>query len=138
MTTAKDLMSAGVRYIPVTETLDRAAQLMRDHDIGALPVTGTDGRLSGIITDRDIVTMCIAKGHDPAECTAGDIMTTAPRWVAPSAAAGEVVTQMTSTRIRRLPVIESGKLVGIITEADIVRELPQGDVYAFVQGVYKD
>jgi len=138
MTTAKDLMSAGVRYIPATETLDRAAQMMRDHNIGALPVSDTDGHLNGIITDRDIVTLCVAKGHDPAKITAGDIMTETPSWVEPATASGEVVSQMASMRVRRLPVIESGKLVGMITEADIVRQLPQSDVYTFVQGVYAD
>lgn len=138
MTTAKDLMSAGVRYIPATETLDRAAQMMRDHNIGALPVSDTDGHLTGIITDRDIVTLCVAKGHDPAKITAGDIMTETPSWVEPATASGEVVSQMASMRVRRLPVIEGGKLVGMITEADIVRQLPQSDVYTFVQGVYSD
>jgi CBS domain-containing protein len=138
MTTAKDLMSAGVRYIPATETLDRAAQLMREHNIGALPVCDTDGNLAGIITDRDIVTLCVAAGHDPAKITAGDIMTETPGWAEPTAASREVISQMASLRVRRLPVIDGGKLVGMITEADIVRKLPQSDIYTFVQGVYSD
>src|SRR5579859_4133427 len=98
MTTAKDLMSAGIRYIPVTETLDRAAQLMREGDIGALPVTDTDGRLAGLITDRDIVIKCVSHGKDPAKVTAGDIMTAAPRSVDAAADSSEVLAAMRDVR----------------------------------------
>ena|SRR5579859_1047747 len=138
MTTAKDLMSAGIRYVPVTETLDRAAQLMREQDVGALPVTDTDGRLAGIITDRDIVIKCVSHGKDPAKMTAGDIMTAEPRSVESSASASEVLDAMRDIRVRRIPVTENGELIGMITEADVVRQLPQGEVYAFAQSIYVD
>ena len=67
MTTAKDIMHPGADWIPAHETLDRAAQLMRDLDVGALPVADTGERLAGIMTDRDIVVGCVAQGHDPCE-----------------------------------------------------------------------
>lgn len=136
MTTAKDIMSADVRYIPITETLDRAAQLMREHNVGALPVCDTDGNLAGIITDRDIVIKCVSHGHDPSKVTAGAIMVDEPNAVGTDAEADEVLAQMTSVQVRRLPVLADGQLVGMISEADIVRALPQQDVYAFVQAIY--
>lgn len=66
MTTAKDIMHPGAQWIPAHETLDRAAQLMRNLNVGALPVADENERLCGIITDRDIVVGCVAMGHDPA------------------------------------------------------------------------
>ena len=63
----KDLMSPGAECIQAHETLDRAAQMMRDMNVGALPVCGSDDRLKGIITDRDIVVKCVADGHGPVE-----------------------------------------------------------------------
>lgn len=136
MTTAQEIMPAGVQYIPITETLDRAAQLMREHDVGALPVCDVDGKLAGIVTDRDIVIKCVSRGHDPAMVTAGAIMVTDPRSVETRAAAAEVLAQMASAQIRRLPVLEAGQLASIISEADIVRMLPQQDVCAFAQALY--
>ncbi|WP_445270903.1 CBS domain-containing protein, partial [Streptomyces sp. DSM 41634] len=83
MTTAKDIMHSGARWIPAHETLDRAAQLMREHNVGAQPVTATgdSDRMVGIITDRDIVVGCVATGHDPAKVTAGDLAQGTPRWI---------------------------------------------------------
>ena len=73
MTTARDIMHVGVPCIGEQETLQHAAQQMRDLDVGSLPVCGDDDRLRGIITDRDIVTKCIARGVDPANVTAGEL-----------------------------------------------------------------
>lgn len=75
MTTAKDIMHTGAQWIPAHETLDRAAQMMRDHKVGALPVSanGEQDRMVGIITDRDIVIKCVASGHDPSKVTAGEL-----------------------------------------------------------------
>ncbi len=70
MTTARDIVHQGVDCVPEHETLDGAAQMMRDHHVGSLPVCAADNRLKGIITDRDIVVKCIASGHDPAKMTA--------------------------------------------------------------------
>jgi CBS domain-containing protein len=73
MTTAKEIMHTGATCIGEHETLAAAAQYMRDLDVGALPICGDDGRLHGMITDRDIVTKCIAAGHDPNDTTAGEL-----------------------------------------------------------------
>lgn len=73
MTTAGDIMHRGAQWIPAHETLDRAAQLMRELGVGALPISDENERLCGILTDRDIVIGCVAVGHDPAKVTAGEL-----------------------------------------------------------------
>jgi CBS domain-containing protein len=136
MTTVRDLMTPDVRCIPASETLDRAAQLMREHHIGALPVKGSDEELTGIITDRDIVVKCIAAGHDPAKKTAGDLAEGTPLSVDVSADADEAVRVMSDARIRRLLVLENGVPVGMVTEADLARALPADQLVTFVSAVY--
>ncbi|MEU7566304.1 CBS domain-containing protein [Streptomyces fradiae] len=136
MTTARDIMHTGAHWIPAHETLDRAAQLMRDHKVGALPIADENERLCGIVTDRDIVVKCVAAGHDPSRVTCGDIAEGTPRWIEASADVSEVLDEMRGHQIKRLPVIENKRLVGIISEADLARHLPDDQVAEFAQSVY--
>ncbi|MFJ3230412.1 CBS domain-containing protein [Streptomyces sp. NPDC086787] len=136
MTTAGDIMHRGVQWIPAHETLDRAAQLMRELGVGALPISDRDERLCGILTDRDIVVGCVAMGHDPAEITAGEMAQGTPRWIESSADVGEVLHEMREHRIRRLPVIENKRLVGMISEADLAQHLSDDQIAAFTESVY--
>lgn len=136
MTTAKDIMHPGAQWIPATETLDRAAQLMRELDVGALPVSDTNERLCGIITDRDIVVECVAHGLDPSQTTCGDLSLGTPRWIESGADVSEVLEEMQSHQIRRLPVIEEKRLVGMISEADLAQHLSEQQIAAFVERVY--
>ncbi|MEE1926934.1 CBS domain-containing protein [Streptomyces sp. TRM 70351] len=136
MTTAKDIMHPGARWIPATETLDRAAQLMRELDVGALPVSDAEQRLCGIVTDRDIVVKCVAAGHDPSAVTCGDLCEGTPRWIDAAADVSEVLDEMEDRQIRRLPVIEDKQLVGMISEADLARRLSGDQIARFVGRVY--
>ncbi|WP_171166338.1 CBS domain-containing protein [Streptomyces sp. I05A-00742] len=136
MTTAKDIMHKGAQWIPKTETLLDAAQRMGKLHVGALPVSDENERLCGIITDRDIVVKCVAQGHDPSKCTAADLVQGTPRWIDANADVGEVVEEMASHHVRRLPVIENKKLVGMISEADVALNLPEDQVHAFASRVY--
>ncbi|BFP55689.1 hypoxic response protein Hrp1 [Streptomyces sp. CMC78] len=138
MTTAKDIMHSGARWIPAHETLDRAAQLMREHNVGALPVSanGDSDRMVGIITDRDIVVGCVAKGHDPAKVTAGDLAQGTPRWIEAEADVDAVLEEMQTHRIRRLPVVENKKLVGMISEADLAQHLTEEQIAGWAEKVY--
>lgn len=101
MTTAKDIMHTGATWIPAHETLDRAAQLMRDHKVGALPISanGEQDRMIGILTDRDIVVGCVAMGHDPSKMTAGDLAHGTPRWIDAEAEVEAVLDEMQTHRI---------------------------------------
>ncbi|MFD5402120.1 CBS domain-containing protein [Streptomyces griseorubiginosus] len=136
MTTAGDIMHRGAQWIPAHETLDRAAQLMRELGVGALPISDENERLCGILTDRDIVIGCVAVGHDPARVTAGEMAQGTPRWIDASADVGDVLDEMREHRIRRLPVIENKRLVGMISEADLARHLTDEQIADWAGSVY--
>jgi CBS domain-containing protein len=135
MTTARDIMHPGAQCVGEHESLQRAAQLMRDLDVGALPICGDDNRLKGIVTDRDIVTQCIAQGFDPASTTASQLARGEPVIVISDADITDVLRTMQGNQIRRVPVIENQELVGIISEADLARHLPEQAVGQFVGAV---
>ncbi|MFE9660557.1 MULTISPECIES: CBS domain-containing protein [unclassified Streptomyces] len=136
MTTAGDIMHRGAQWIPAHETLDRAAQLMRDLGVGALPIADADERLCGILTDRDIVIECVAMGHDPAKVTAGDLAQGTPRWVDAGADVDAVLNEMQGHQIRRLPVLEDKRLVGMISESDLAGHLSDEQIAHWVESVY--
>ncbi|MFI8822852.1 CBS domain-containing protein [Streptomyces sp. NPDC053431] len=137
MKTAKDIMHPGAQWIPAHETLDRAAQMMRQLNVGALPIADENERLCGIITDRDIVVGCVAMGHDPARITCGEMAKGTPRWIESDADVGAILEEMQSHQIRRLPVIDEDKrLVGMISEADLARNLTDEQLKAFCESVY--
>ncbi|MFG2709420.1 CBS domain-containing protein [Streptomyces goshikiensis] len=136
MTTAADIMHPGAQWIPATETLDRAAQLMARLGVGALPISDAAERLCGILTDRDIVVNCVAKGHDPAKVTCGDMAHGTPRWIDAGADVTDVLEEMQSHQIRRLPVIRDKRLVGMISEADLAQHLSDDQMATFVEKVY--
>ncbi|MEU9085008.1 CBS domain-containing protein [Streptomyces sp. NPDC048357] len=136
MTTAGEIMHRGAQWIPATETLDRAAQLMSELNVGALPISDSEERLCGILTDRDIVVGCVAKGHDPSKTTAGDMAQGTPRWIDAGADVSEVLEEMQSHQIRRLPVISNKKLVGMISEADLAKHLSDEQIAGWAEKVY--
>jgi CBS domain-containing protein len=135
MTTARDLMNPGAECIAAHETLDRAAQLMRELGVGSLPICGADDRLQGMITDRDIVLKCVAEGRDPAKVTAAELAMGLV-WVNADATAEEALAKMEQHQIRRLPVIENHRIVGMISEADLARSLPDSQLAEFVHSIY--
>lgn len=135
MTTAREIMHVGATCIQENETLDAAARKMKELDVGALPICGPDDRLHGIITDRDIVVKCLAKGKDPKTMTAGQLEQGKPVTIDAEADADHVLRAMEEHKIRRLPVVENNRLVGMISEADLARRLPGDQVGHFVEVV---
>src|SRR5262245_18948866 len=119
MPTAREIMHFGVECVDSDETLVVAAEKMRDMHIGSLPICGEDGRLQGIITDRDIVVRCVAEGLDPATTTARELAQGTPIWVDANADVGVALRLMEDNQINRLPVLEERQLVGMISEADL-------------------
>ncbi|MGW5659113.1 CBS domain-containing protein [Streptomyces sp. NPDC003758] len=136
MTTAGEIMHRGAQWIPAHETLDRAAQLMRELNVGALPISDENERLCGILTDRDIVVGCVAMGHDPSRVTAGDLAKGTPRWIDAEADVGDVLHEMEEHQIRRLPVIHNKRLVGMISESDLAEHLTDDQLATWVESVY--
>ncbi|AKE89987.1 MULTISPECIES: CBS domain-containing protein [Rhodococcus] len=135
MTTARDIMHRDAVCIGEHDTLETAAQRMRELDIGALPICGDDDRLHGIITDRDIVLECVAAGGDPSSMTAGELAQGKPYVVDADADVDRVLTMMEEHRIRRLPVVEEHRLIGMISEADLATHLPESEVGRFVEAI---
>ncbi|MDX5312717.1 MAG: CBS domain-containing protein [Rhodococcus sp. (in: high G+C Gram-positive bacteria)] len=135
MNTARDIMHGDAVCIGEHDTLETAARRMRELDIGALPICGDDNRLHGIITDRDIVLECVAAGGDPRSMTAGALAHGKPYVVDADADVGRVLTVMEEHRIRRLPVVEEHRLVGMISEADLAVHLPESEVGRFVEAI---
>ena len=118
------------------ETLAAAAQRMRDLGVGALPICGDDDRLCGILTDRDIVIKCVAAGDDPKSVTAGALAQHRTYQVNASDDVEHLLAVMEEHQIRRLPVLDKDRrLVGIVSEADIARHLPEHAVAQFVKAI---
>lgn len=112
---------------PVTATpdlpVDQAAAIMRDRGVGSLIVV--DGtKAIGILTERDIVTKVAAGNREPASVRVRDVMTSPVISVHPHEDVEEAARRMSARRIRRLPVVDGGRLVGVVTENDIIRLLP--------------
>jgi CBS domain-containing protein len=133
---ARDIMHPGAECIGEGDSVAAAAQKMRDLGVGSLSICGADDRLHGILTDRDIVLKCVAGGRDPAQARAGDLAQETVFWVEATAGVGEVLRQMEDHKVKRLPVIENHRLVGIITEADLARNLDEYRLAEFVEKVY--
>ncbi len=123
MTVARDLMTPDPKCVKEDETLVDAARLMRDLDVGALPICGNDDRLKGMLTDRDIVVKCIAEGGDPKSVTAGSLGQGKPVTIGADDDISEALETMQKYQVRRLPVIDGHDLVGIISQADVARAL---------------
>ena len=126
----------GAECVAASDTLEKAARMMRDGHVGSLPICGPDNRLQGIITDRDTVVKCLAEGRDPKTTTAGDLAQGKPVWVDADADDSDVLRLMEEHQIRRLPVIEERRLVGMISEADLATHLPEAKIAEFAYRVY--
>jgi CBS domain-containing protein len=120
---ARDLMGSPPLVVVPGDPLSRAAAVMRDHDLGAVPVVDDPASMHpvGILTDRDIAVRCVAGGHEGG-CTVGDHMTRPPlTLLGPAADVDDVMARMRERRIRRVMVIEGGRLVGVVAMADVAR-----------------
>lgn len=118
----RELMSKPVVRIQPEETVTVAARMLEHNNIGALPVCGADGRLCGMVTDRDIVTRCLAAGKSPQTTSVKEIMTTRLYVARPDMDASLAAGLMGREQIRRLPVMENGRLCGMISLGDLARK----------------
>jgi CBS domain-containing protein len=114
----RDAMTENPRSIGVSASVVEAARLMREEHIGSLPITD-DEELVGMITDRDITTRVVAEAADPTMTSVGDASSRDLISVQPDDDLEEAVQLMASHQVRRLPVVEDGRLVGIVAQADI-------------------
>lgn len=116
-----DVMTRGVEFVPADATIQEAATMMAEHDIGAILV-GTAEHLEGIFTDRDIVLRVVVEGRHPAEVRVGEVMSSALFTCASNDRPEEALALMEERQVRRLPVLEDGRVIGIVTRRDLLRE----------------
>lgn len=118
--TVKEVMTREPAKCAPTDTAVDAAKAMRDGDFGAV-IVADGGTVKGILTDRDIVVRAVADGKDPSQTQVGDICTTDPNTLAPDDSIGDAVRNMTEADVRRLPVVEDGSVIGIVSLGDLAK-----------------
>jgi len=115
------IMNPSVVSVSPDETATLAARLLNRHNIGSMPVCSLDGRLRGIITDRDICLRCVAAESDPDTTKVSDIMSRGVVSVSPGDDVGEAARIMAQEQIRRLPVMQDGRVVGMLSLGDMAK-----------------
>ena len=115
----RDLMTNRVIRVGPGESVEVAARTLTQYNIGMLPVCREDGTLCGLVTDRDLVTRCIAANRSPAKTTVRQVMTGEVLSVGPDMEVGVAAHLMGRQQVRRLPVVEDGKLCGILSLGDL-------------------
>ena len=116
-----DIMTGRVIAVGQDEPVIAAARLLKRHNVGALPLTDSTGRLRGLVTDRDIVLRCVAAEDDPRSLPVREIMSRGIFTAQPGDSVEEAARSMAREQIRRLPVTEEGRLVGMVTLCDLAR-----------------
>jgi CBS domain-containing protein len=131
-------MTQGAVCVGENEPALRAAQKMAEAGVGALPICGADDRVNGMVTDRDIVVKVLARGLNPAYIYAGELAQGEAVTICPDDDADEILRTMAEHQLRRLPVIDGDRLVGIVAQADVARALPDPEVGRLLQAVSTD
>lgn len=131
------MSTAPVRLEPDT-TVAAAARMLARYNLGVLPVCGKDGKLRGIVTDRDLVLRCVASGRDPNTTRVSQVMTGSVFTVEPDTDAALAAGIMGRKQVRRLPVVENGRLCGMVSLGDLARQeelsYDAGDALAEISG----
>lgn len=136
MTKARDIMTPGADYIGMDATVAEAAEKMAQNDYGAMPICNLEGRLQGMVTDRDIVTKVVAAGKDPRQCQVseladqGEVVT-----IGADDSVEEALQTMKRHKVRRLPVIDGTDLVGMVSQGDIATNYPEDKVGDLVEAI---
>lgn len=126
--TARQIMTPDVTCIGANESVADAAKKMTELGVGSLPICGTDEKLKGMLTDRDIVVKVLGAGKDPATVKAGELAQGEVVTIGADDTAEEILRTMSQHKVRRLPVIDGHVLVGIVAQADVARALPEPKV----------
>ena len=134
----REVMTNPVIRIHPDESVAVAARMLERYNIGILPVCGNDGKIRGLVTDRDMVTRCLAAGKYPAQTRVGEIMTRQVISAPPDMDGALAASLMGSRQIRRLPVVENGRLCGMVSLGDLAKDVETaydaGDALAEISG----
>ena len=135
-TKARDIMSPDCTCIGENDTVLDAAQRLAELDVGAMPICGEDDRLKGMLTDRDIVVKVLAQGKDASSTRAGELATQGEVvTIGADDSIDEALRTMTEHKVRRLPVIDDQRCVGIISQADISTNIDEEKVGDLVEAI---
>jgi CBS domain-containing protein len=132
----KDVMTPAVQTVSPSQSLAEAAEVMKGEDVGSVPVVA-EGRLAGILTDRDIVTRAVAERLDPQAVKVGEVASRELVTVEPEQDLDEALALMARHQVRRLPVLEEGRLVGMLAQADVALEAKEKKVGETVEEISK-
>jgi CBS domain-containing protein len=133
--TAREVMTSPAECVGEKETIADAAKKLAQLGVGSMPICGEDDRLKGMLTDRDIVVKVLAEGKDPGTVTAGDLGEGKPVTIGADDSVEETLSVMSEHAIRRLPVIDGHDLVGIVSQADVAKALPEEKVGDLVEAI---
>jgi CBS domain-containing protein len=135
MTTAREIMTHDAAYCPVDATAADAARRMAEQGVGALPVCDASGRLAGVVTDRDLAVKVVAEGRDPTTTLGDFIDKTEVVTIGADDSVEEAIRTMKQHAVRRLPVIDGHDLVGMVSQADIARAMPDAKIGDLVDAI---
>jgi CBS domain-containing protein len=121
--TARDIMTSDADCVQESQSIVDAAKELASRDVGAMPICGDDDRLKGMLTDRDIVVKVLAQGKDPSSTKVSELAEGKPVTIGADDSIEEALRTMSEYKVRRLPVIDGHELIGIISQADIARNL---------------
>jgi CBS domain-containing protein len=130
----REVMTPSPETVEPGQPVAEAAKLMKQADVGMIPVV-QEGQLSGTVTDRDIVLRVIAEGKSPASTTVGEIASGEVVTVDPEQELEEALELMSKHQVRRLPVVENGRLIGVLAQADVAREGDEREVGRTVEQI---
>jgi CBS domain-containing protein len=119
MPSIREVMTSDPTVLPATASVVQAAEVMRRSDIGDVIVLDETDQICGIVTDRDIVIRAVAEKKDPSDVRLGDICSRNPVTLSPQDEVGDAVKLMTQKAIRRLPIVEGGVPVGVVSLGDL-------------------
>ena len=120
---AADIMTKNVTVIQEDETLRQAAERLASDDIGVLPICDSKKQIRGVLTDRDIVVHVIARGKDPANTRASELEQGEIVTIRPDDSIEHACDLMAQYKVRRLPVVEDGRVVGMVSQADVAKSV---------------
>jgi CBS domain-containing protein len=133
--TAREVMTGGAECIGENDTILDAAKRLAELDVGAMPICGEDDRLKGMLTDRDIVVKVLAEGRDPASTRAGELAEGKPVTIGADDSVEEALRTMKEHKVRRLPVIDGHELIGIVSQADLAKNVDEEEVGELVEAI---
>ncbi|MDQ2696454.1 MAG: CBS domain-containing protein [Pseudomonadota bacterium] len=135
MKKAREIMTGGADCIGENDSVVEAARKMLQLNVGALPICGSDNRLKGVLTDRDIVVKVLAEGKDPKSVKAGSLAQGEAVTIGADDSVDEALQTMIDHKVRRLPVIDGDRLVGIVSQADVATNIDTSKVGDLVRAI---